>query len=89
MSISPETKTQVIASFRRSESDTGSAEVQIAVLSSRIETLTEHLRANKKDHAGRRGLLTMVSRRRRLLNYLKRTDEPTYRSMLERLGIRK
>lgn len=89
MSISRETKAQVVENFRKSPNDVGSAEVQIAVLSSRIETLTGHLRANKKDHAGRRGLLTMVSRRRRLLTYLKNTNEPVYRSMLERLGIRK
>lgn len=89
MSITQEAKTQVIKDFGKSPNDTGSAEVQIAVLSKRIETLTEHLRANKKDHAGRRGLLTMVSRRRRLLNYLKKNSEPVYRSMLERLGIRK
>jgi len=89
MSISRETKAQVVQDFRKSPNDVGSAEVQIAVLSSRIETLTDHLRANKKDHAGRRGLLTMVSRRRRLLAYLKKTNEPIYRSMLERLGIRK
>lgn len=89
MSISPETKAQVIQDFRKSPADVGSPEVQIAVLSSRIETLTNHLRANKKDHAGRRGLLTMVSRRRRLLTYLRNTNEPIYRSMLERLGIRK
>ena len=89
MSITREAKAQVIQDFGKSPNDTGSAEVQIAVLSKRIETLTEHLRANKKDHAGRRGLLTMVSRRRRLLNYLKKNSEPVCRTMLERLGIRK
>ena len=89
MSITKERKTEIISEFRRADADTGSPEVQIAMLSHRIETLTEHLRAHKKDHAGRRGLLMLVSRRRSLLDYLKEHDTPKYAEMLERLGIRK
>jgi small subunit ribosomal protein S15 len=70
------------------EKDTGSARVQIALLTERINTLTEHFRTHKKDHHGRRGLLQMVSRRRRLLDYLKRTDLETYRRLIQELGLR-
>ncbi|HUG18773.1 MAG TPA: 30S ribosomal protein S15 [Planctomycetaceae bacterium] len=89
MTITKEQKTEMINDYRRSESDTGSPEVQIAILSRRIEQLTEHLKANKKDHAGRRGLLNMVSRRRKLLDYLKRKNPEGYQNILGRLSIRK
>jgi small subunit ribosomal protein S15 len=89
MSITAEKKTELIGEFKKSDADTGSPEVQISVLSHRIANLTEHLKTNQKDHASRRGLLMLVSRRRRLLNYLKRNDEERYLSMLERLGLRK
>jgi small subunit ribosomal protein S15 len=75
--------------FRRGDADTGSAELQIAVLTERITNLTEHLRTHGKDHASRRGLLGQVSRRRRLLDYLDQTDHQKYRELIERLGIRK
>ena len=89
MSITSEKKTELIGEFQRADSDTGSPEVQIAVLSHRIKALTEHLKTHKKDHASRRGLLSLVSRRRRLLDYLKKKTPETYKSMIERLGIRK
>ncbi|MGI6496704.1 MAG: 30S ribosomal protein S15 [Kiritimatiellia bacterium] len=75
--------------FQRHETDTGSSEVQIAVLTKKIETLTEHLKANKKDHSSRYGLIRMVSSRRKLLDYLKRKDEPRYQSLIKQLGIRR
>jgi small subunit ribosomal protein S15 len=89
MSITAEKKTELISEFKRSDTDTGSPEVQIAVLSHRIDQLTVHLKEHTKDHASRRGLLELVSRRRRLLNYLKNNDDSRYKSMLERLGLRK
>ncbi|MCA9115059.1 MAG: 30S ribosomal protein S15 [Planctomycetaceae bacterium] len=89
MSITSEKKTELIEKFRRTETDTGSPEVQIAVLSHRIENLTEHLKGHHKDHASRRGLLMLVSRRRRLLDYLKRIEVARYREIIEQLGIRK
>jgi len=89
MTITKERKQEVISDFRRSKDDTGSAEVQIAILTTRVQSLTEHLRANRKDHACRRGLLMMVSRRRRLLDYLKRTDPQRYLTVIQRLNIRK
>lgn len=89
MPIAQESKSNVIESFRRAEGDTGSPEVQIALLTRRVEQLTEHLRGHSKDHASRRGLLTIVSQRRRLLNYLKKHNEASYKTILERLGIRK
>jgi small subunit ribosomal protein S15 len=79
----------LIQEFRRDEADTGSAELQIAVLTERIKNLTVHLKSNVKDHGSRRGLLAMVSRRRRLLDYLDKTDHPKYRSLIEQLSIRK
>jgi small subunit ribosomal protein S15 len=82
-------KTEVIKSFAKSENDTGSSEVQIAILTSRINELTEHLRSNKKDNSTRRGLLTMVSRRRKLLAYLSRKDHAAYLEITDKLGIRK
>lgn len=89
MSITAEKKTELIKEFGKSEGDSGSPEVQIAVLSHRIENLTEHQKQNKKDHASRRGLLMLVSRRRGLLNYLKNNDEERYKAIIERLGLRK
>ena len=87
--ISKEKKAQIIAEYGRKEGDTGSPEVQIAILTARIEELTEHLKNNQKDHHSRRGLLMMVGQRRGLLDYLKRTDIEGYRSLIARLGIRK
>ena len=89
MSITSERKSSLIQEYRRTETDTGSAEVQIAMLSERIENLTEHSKQHKKDHASRRGLLMLVSRRRRLLDYLKNTDPDRYLEIIQRLGIRK
>ena len=89
MSITTERKSQLIQEFRRTETDTGSPEVQIAVLTERIEALTEHSKQHKKDHASRRGLLMLVSRRRRLLDYLKSIEPDRYLEIIQRLGIRK
>ena len=89
MSITAEKKTELIGEYRKSDSDTGSPEVQIAVLSHRIANLTEHLKMHKKDHASRRGLLMLVARRRSLLNYVKKNSEERYQSIIERLGLRK
>lgn len=89
MSITKEKKTQLIEEYRRGENDTGSPEVQIAVYSSRIAELTEHLKGHNKDHAGRRGLLMLVSRRRRLLKYLEASERPRYTDIIARLGLRK
>ncbi len=80
---------EIIGSYRRHESDTGSSEVQIALLSERIGYLTEHFKTHAKDHHSRRGLLKLVGQRRRLLDYLKRSEFPRYKSVIERLGIRK
>ena len=87
--ISKEKKTAIINEYARFEGDTGSPEVQIAVLTARIQELTEHLKSNQKDHHSRRGLLKMVGQRRGLLAYLKKTDIERYRSLIERLGLRK
>lgn len=87
--ISKEKKTAIINEYARKEGDTGSPEVQIAVLTARIQELTEHLQSNPKDHHSRRGLLKMVGQRRGLLVYLKKTDIDRYRTLIERLGIRK
>jgi small subunit ribosomal protein S15 len=89
MTLMVEAKTRVIEDYRTHESDTGSPEVQIALLTGRIQELTEHLRINKKDHAARRGLLKMVGRRASLLKYLTRTDRARYKSIIARLGLRK
>jgi small subunit ribosomal protein S15 len=89
MALTKEAKTEVIRQFRRHENDSGSPEVQIAILTNRIAYLTEHCKLHKKDHHSRRGLLGLVSRRRRLLNYLQRTDRSRYQALIERLGIRK
>jgi small subunit ribosomal protein S15 len=82
-------KPAVIAEHRLHETDTGSAEVQIAILSGRISMLTEHLRTHEKDHASRRGLLKLVGQRRRLLDYLTRTDVERYRALIAKLGLRR
>ena len=87
--ISKEKKQEIIKNFGRTPEDTGSPEVQIALLSERINELTEHLKINKKDHHSRRGLLKMVGQRRGLLEYLKKTDIEGYRRLIERLGLRK
>ena len=84
-----ETKKNIIAEYGLSESDTGSPEVQVALLSHRIAHLTEHLKEHKHDHHTRRGLLLLVGRRRRLLNYVAKTDIERYRSLIERLGLRR
>jgi len=89
MSITRERKQELIQEYGRDDTDTGSPEVQIAVLTQRINTLTEHVRSHHKDHAGRRGLLGLVSRRRRLLDYIKRTNPDSYRGLIDRLGLRK
>jgi small subunit ribosomal protein S15 len=87
--LNREHKTEVITSFRMTETDTGSPEVQIALLTKRIEHLTEHFKAHAKDHHSRQGLLKMVGKRRRLLDYLKRKDFERYQRIIGRLGIRK
>jgi small subunit ribosomal protein S15 len=87
--ISKEKKQAIIAEYARTEGDTGSPEVQVAVLTARIQELTEHLKVNPKDHHSRRGLLKMVGQRRGLLGYLKKTDIERYRTLIDRLGIRK
>ena len=89
MALTKEDKTQLISDYRRTETDTGSAEVQIAVLTRRIAELTEHLKTHKKDHHSRRGLLQMVGRRRRMLDYLRREDVGRYRELIGRLGLRR
>jgi small subunit ribosomal protein S15 len=89
MTITKERKQEVIQGYRLRDDDTGSPEVQIAILTSRINSLTEHLRTHSKDYASRRGLLGMVSRRRRLLDYLRRHDAQRYLDIIGRLGIRK
>ena len=89
MSLTKEQTAEIVAEHRRGETDTGSTEVQIAVLSKRISDLTEHLKLHKKDHASRRGLLMLVGHRRRLLEYLKREDIERYRGIVSRLGLRR
>ena len=89
MPTTKQQKTDVIISFATHEGDTGSPEVQVAVLTKRIADLTEHLKTHKHDHHSRRGLLLLVGRRRRLLNYLQKTDIQRYRSLIERLGLRR
>ena len=87
--LATQKKTELIARFQTHDKDTGSPEVQIAILSERIGDLTEHFKAHKKDHASRRGLLMLVSKRRRLLDYLKTHDSDRYRDVIGKLGIRK
>ena len=88
MALDKETKNKLIEEFSRHEGDTGSTRVQIALLSARINSLTDHFRQHAKDHHGRRGLIKMVGRRRRLLTYLKRTDLVAYRQLIDELGLR-
>ena len=87
--ISKETKSQIIEKYKRDEKDTGSPEVQIAILTERINELTEHLKVHKKDNHSRRGLLKMVGKRRNLLNYLAKKDINRYREIVKNLGLRK
>lgn len=87
--ISTEKKQEIIAAYGRDAQDTGSPEVQVALLTERINTLTEHLKENKKDHHSRRGLLKMVGQRRNMLEYLKSKDIERYRALIEKLGLRK
>ncbi len=89
MSITPEEKAKLIKEYAIKEGDTGSPDVQIAILTSRIKTLTEHFKSHKKDNHSRRGLLKMVALRRKLLDYVKSKDEERYKSLLSRLGIRR
>ncbi len=87
--ISKEKKAEIIAAYGRTPEDTGSPEVQVALLTERINELTEHLKNNHKDHHSRRGLLKMVGQRRGLLDYLKKSDMDAYRKLIDRLGLRK
>ncbi|MCH8239931.1 MAG: 30S ribosomal protein S15 [Proteobacteria bacterium] len=89
MSIAAERKTELIGEYATSKGDTGSPEVQVAILTERIVNLTEHFKTHKKDNHSRRGLLKMVSRRRRLLDYVKSRDEERYTKLIKRLGIRR
>lgn len=89
MSITPERKAELIKEYARSEGDTGSPEVQVAVLTERINNLTGHFQTNKKDNHSRRGLLTMVATRRKLLDYVKGKDEGRYQALIKSLGIRR
>jgi small subunit ribosomal protein S15 len=88
MALSKDAKEQIISEYARAEGDTGSTEVQVALLTTRINELTEHLKTHTKDHHTRRGLLKLVGQRRRLLNYLKKTDIDGYRELVAKLGIR-
>ena len=87
--MTKERKQEIINTFKRDENDTGSSEVQIALLTERINELTEHLKVHKKDNHSRRGLLQMVGKRRNLLNYLSKNDLPKYREIVEKLNLRK
>ena len=89
MALTQERKNEIINEFKTHESDTGSPEVQIAVLTEQINTLNEHLRTHKKDHHSRRGLLKMVGRRRNLLTYLRNNDVQRYRELIQKLGLRR
>ena len=89
MSVTPERKSELIATHARTQGDTGSAEVQVAILSERIANLTEHFKTHKKDNHSRRGLLKMVSQRRRLLDHLKNVDDGRYNALIGTLGLRR
>ena len=89
MSITPELKEKLINEYATKEGDTGSPDVQIAILTSRITTLTEHFKTHKKDNHSRRGLLNMVAQRRKLLDYVRRKDEDRYKTLIGKLGIRR
>jgi small subunit ribosomal protein S15 len=89
MAVTTESRAQTVSQYQRAKGDTGSSEVQIALLTERINMLTEHFKSHVKDHHSRRGLLRLVSQRRGLLDYLKRSNVEAYRSIIERLGLRK
>lgn len=89
MALSAQEKAAIVADYQVAEGDTGSPEVQVAILTSRINTLTEHFKTHKKDNHGRRGLLKMVAQRRKLLDYTKSKDEARYQDLIKRLGIRR
>jgi small subunit ribosomal protein S15 len=89
VALDPEAKKEIIDRFKLHEKDTGSAEVQVAILSNRINYLTDHFKVHKKDHHSRRGLLKLVGQRRRLLSYLKKTDVQRYQNVIKELGLRK
>ena len=89
MALNAELKSEIISQYQRSPSDTGSPEVQVALLSARINQLTQHFEAHRKDHHSRRGLLRMVNQRRQLLDYLKKVDQDRYQSLIGRLGLRR
>lgn len=89
MSITPERKAELIAQYKTGEGDTGSPEVQVAILTERITNLTEHLKSHAKDFHSRRGLLVMVGQRRSLLDYVKKKDQARYESLIQRLGLRR
>jgi small subunit ribosomal protein S15 len=88
MSLTQERKQEIISGYQVHETDTGSADVQVAMLTERINRLSEHLKINKKDHASRRGLLQMIGRRKRLLSYIRNEDAQRYQALIQRLGIR-
>ncbi|MFO7288034.1 MAG: 30S ribosomal protein S15 [Gammaproteobacteria bacterium] len=89
MALNAELKSEIISQYQRSPSDTGSPEVQVALLSARINQLTQHFETHRKDHHSRRGLLRMVNQRRKLLDYLKKVDQDRYQSLIGRLGLRR
>ncbi len=89
MAISQERKNEIISEFKTHENDTGSPEVQVAILTEQITTLNDHLREHKKDHHSRRGLMKMVGKRRNLLNYLRENDVQRYRELIQKLGLRR
>jgi small subunit ribosomal protein S15 len=89
MSLNSESKSEIVSEYQRSSSDTGSAEVQVALISARINELSAHFADHKKDHHSRRGLLRMVNKRRKLLDYLKETDQGRYQELIARLGLRR
>ncbi len=89
MALTPDSKKKIVAQYGASQNDTGSPEAQVALLSKRIDDLTEHLKTNKNDHHNRRGLLLLVGQRRRILQYLAKTDINRYRAIIEKLGIRR
>ncbi|MBF2077379.1 MAG: 30S ribosomal protein S15 [Synechococcales cyanobacterium T60_A2020_003] len=88
MALLQERKHEIISEYQRHDTDTGSADVQVAMLTERINRLSEHLRSNKKDHSSRRGLLKIIGQRKRLLSYISKQDQQRYRALIERLGIR-
>ena len=88
MAVADIVKSKIVANFQRAQGDTGSPEVQVALLTARINDLTGHFKEHKKDHHSRRGLLRMVSRRRKLLDYLKSRNQPSYKALIEKLGLR-